>query len=131
MEFELLMKGPYDLTRCALAFSKFPLDGTDVWITPRETLPAEYRRLHVVDDEPILVMVQQDPGARRRTSPADRPHQPGPAPKVLPPERKSHLAVSCRSFPGRVLPEGEKAPCLPPLGSGALRGETPTSFHRL
>jgi DNA-3-methyladenine glycosylase II len=63
MEFELFMKGPYHLTRCALAFSKFPSDGTDVWITPRETLQAEYRRLHVVEDEPVLVMVQQDPGA--------------------------------------------------------------------
>ena len=66
MEFELLMKGPYHLARCALAFSKFPSDGTDVWITPRETLQAEYRRLHVVENEPILVMVQQDPGAEER-----------------------------------------------------------------
>jgi DNA-3-methyladenine glycosylase II len=64
MEFEFLMKGPYHLARCALTFSKFPSDGTDVWITPRETLQAEYRRLHVVDDEPVLVMVQQDPGAK-------------------------------------------------------------------
>ena len=60
MEFELSMEGPYDLTRCAWAFCHFPQDGTDVWIPPRETLPAEYHRLHVVGDEPILIMVQQE-----------------------------------------------------------------------
>jgi DNA-3-methyladenine glycosylase II len=64
MEFELLMKGPYHLARCALTFSKFPSDGTDIWITPCEIFQPEYRRLHVVEDEPILVMVQQAPGAK-------------------------------------------------------------------
>ena len=64
MQFELLMEGPYDLTRCAWAFCHFPQDGTDVWIPPRETLPAEYHRLHVVGDEPILIMVQQEFGSK-------------------------------------------------------------------
>jgi len=64
MKFELLMEGPYDLTRCAWAFCHFPQDGTDVWIPPRETLPAEYLRLHVVGDEPILIMVQQEFGSK-------------------------------------------------------------------
>jgi DNA-3-methyladenine glycosylase II len=64
MNFELLMEGPYDLTRCAWAFCHFPQDGTDVWIPPRETLPAEYHRLHVVEDEPILIMVQQEFGSK-------------------------------------------------------------------
>ena len=64
MKFELPMEGPYDLTRCAWAFSHFPQDGTDIWIPPRETLPAEYHRLHVVEDEPILIMVQQEFGAK-------------------------------------------------------------------
>jgi len=77
MQFELLMEGPYDLTRCAWAFCHFPQDGTDVWIPPRETLPAEYHRLHVVGDEPILIMVQQEFGSKEdrarliiRTNPA-------------------------------------------------------------
>ena len=64
MQFELLMEGPYDLTRCAWAFCHFPQDGTDVWIPPRETLPAEYHRLHVVGDQPILIMVQQEFGSK-------------------------------------------------------------------
>ncbi len=64
MQFELLMEGPYDLTRCAWAFCHFPQDGTDVWIPPRETLPAEYHRLHVVGGEPILVMIQQEFGSK-------------------------------------------------------------------
>ncbi len=64
MQFELLMEGPYDLTRCAWAFCHFPQDGTDIWIPPRETLPAEYHRLHVVEDEPILIRVQQEFGSK-------------------------------------------------------------------
>jgi DNA-3-methyladenine glycosylase II len=64
MQFELLMEGPYDLTRCAWAFCHFPQDGTDVWIPPRETLPAEYHRLHIVANEPILIMVQQEFGSK-------------------------------------------------------------------
>jgi len=64
MKFELPMEGPYDLTRCAWAFSHFPQDGTDIWIPPRETLPAEYHRLHVVEDEPILIRVQQEFGPK-------------------------------------------------------------------
>jgi len=64
MKFELPMEGPYDLTRCAWAFCHFPQDGTDIWIPPRETLPAEYHRLHVVADEPILIMVQQEFGSK-------------------------------------------------------------------
>ena len=64
MKFELLMEGPYDLTRCAWAFCHFPQDGTDVWIPPRETLPAEYHRLHIVEDEPILIRVQQEFGSK-------------------------------------------------------------------
>lgn len=58
------MEGPYDLTRCAWAFCHFPQDGTDIWIPPRETLPAEYHRLHVVGDEPILIMVSQEFGSK-------------------------------------------------------------------
>jgi DNA-3-methyladenine glycosylase II len=64
MKFELPMEGPYDLTRCAWAFCHLPQDGTDIWIPPRETLPAEYHRLHVVADEPILIMVQQEFGSK-------------------------------------------------------------------
>jgi DNA-3-methyladenine glycosylase II len=60
MKFELAMEGPYDLTRCAWAFSHFPQDGTDVWIPPRETLPAEYHRLYILGEEPVLIMVQKD-----------------------------------------------------------------------
>jgi DNA-3-methyladenine glycosylase II len=63
MQFDLSMAGPYDLTRCAWAFCHFPQDGTDIWIPPRETLPAEYHRLHVVEDEPILTTVQQEFGS--------------------------------------------------------------------
>lgn len=64
MKFELPMEGPYDLTRCAWAFCHFPQDGTDIWIPPRETLPTEYHRLHVVADEPVLIMVQQEFGSK-------------------------------------------------------------------
>jgi DNA-3-methyladenine glycosylase II len=60
MRFELLLKSPYNLARCALVFSQFPSDGTDVWIPPREVLPAQYHRLHVVEDETILAMVEQN-----------------------------------------------------------------------
>ena len=64
MKFEFPMEGPYDLTRCAWAFCHFPRDGTDIWIPPRETLPAEYHRLHMVADEPVLIMVQQEFGSK-------------------------------------------------------------------
>ncbi len=59
MKFELLPKSPYNLARCALIFSQFPSDGTDIWVPPREVLPAQYHRLHVIDDEDILAIVQQ------------------------------------------------------------------------
>jgi DNA-3-methyladenine glycosylase II len=62
MQFDLPMAGPYDLTRCAWAFCHFPQDGSDIWIPPRETLPAEYHRLHIVEDEAILTRVQQEFG---------------------------------------------------------------------
>jgi DNA-3-methyladenine glycosylase II len=64
MKFELQPESPYNLTRCALIFSQFPLDGTDVWIPARETLPAQYRRLYVVGNELILAMIQQDRDSR-------------------------------------------------------------------
>ena len=75
MEFELLPGGPYHLTRCAWVLRQLPSDGTDVWIPAREVLPAEYRRLHIIDDTPVLVIVRQDPverGSRLvvRTQPA-------------------------------------------------------------
>ncbi len=59
MEFELISESPYVLSRCALVFGQFPLDGTDVWVPPREILPAQYCRLHVIEEEPVLVIVQQ------------------------------------------------------------------------
>jgi len=64
MEFELRPQSPYNLTRCALVFSQFPLDGTDVWIPAREILPAQYRRLYVIGNELILAIVQQDRDSR-------------------------------------------------------------------
>jgi len=68
MKFTLVPESPYNLARCAGLLSQFPSDGTDVWIPAREVIPAEYRRLHVIDDEPILVMVQQEPGPGRKES---------------------------------------------------------------
>ena len=62
MKFELLSPGPYNLTRCSWVLGQLPSDGSDIWIPARETLPAEYRRLHVIDGEPTLVIVHQDPG---------------------------------------------------------------------
>jgi len=59
MRFELRPKPPYDLARCAWAFSQFPSDGTDTWFPAREGLPAHYCRLHVVEDEAVLVIVHQ------------------------------------------------------------------------
>jgi len=59
MRFELHPESPYNLARCALIFNQFPSDGTDVWIPPREVLPAQYHRLHVIEDEAILATVQQ------------------------------------------------------------------------
>lgn len=67
MRFDLVPESPYDLARCAGVFSQFPSDGTDVWFPAREGFPAEHRRLHVVEDEAILVIVQQEGG--RRDSP--------------------------------------------------------------
>ncbi len=64
MEFELRTQSPYNLTRCALVFSQFPLDGADVWIPAREILPAQYRRLYDVGNELTLAIVQQDMGSR-------------------------------------------------------------------
>jgi len=66
MSFEIPIKGPYNLARCASVLSRLPQDGTDVWIPTGETSPAEYRRLHVVNEEPILVMVQQDQGKKEK-----------------------------------------------------------------
>jgi len=79
MSFELLAESPYNLGRCALIFSQFPSDGTDVWIPPREVLPAQYHRLHVVEDELILAIVQQRGEGRDsrlivRTQPARPKH---------------------------------------------------------
>ena len=68
MKFELLSDGPYNLTRCAWVLGQLPSDGTDVWIPARETLPAEYRRLHIIDDHPTLVIVQQEPSPGERES---------------------------------------------------------------
>jgi DNA-3-methyladenine glycosylase II len=59
MNFELISESPYNLTRCALVFSQFPQDGTDVWAPPRETLPAQYWRLHVIEGDAVLAVVQQ------------------------------------------------------------------------
>jgi DNA-3-methyladenine glycosylase II len=64
MKFELRSQAPYNLTRCAMIFSQFPLDGTDVWIPAREIFPAQYRRLYVVANDPVLAIVRQDPDAR-------------------------------------------------------------------
>ncbi len=64
MTFELRSQAPYNLTRCAMIFSQFPLDGTDVWIPAREIFPAQYRRLYVLDHEPVLAIVQQDSDSR-------------------------------------------------------------------
>lgn len=60
MKFELLLESPYNLPRCALVFGQFPSDGTDVWVPPREVLPAQHHRLHVVEDEAILAITQQN-----------------------------------------------------------------------
>ena len=64
MKFELLLESPYNLVRCALVFGQFPSDGTDVWVPPREVLPAQHHRLHVVEDEAILAITQQDEHSR-------------------------------------------------------------------
>jgi DNA-3-methyladenine glycosylase II len=68
MKFEFLAEGPYNLTRCAWVLGQLPSDGTDIWIPARETLPAEYRRLHIIDDEPALIIVQQEPSPGERES---------------------------------------------------------------
>ena len=76
MKFELQSESPYNLTRCALIFSQFPSDGTDVWIPARETIPAQYRRLYAVENELILAIVQQDQDSRLivRTHPSRFKH---------------------------------------------------------
>jgi DNA-3-methyladenine glycosylase II len=68
MKFELLAEGPYNLTRCAWVLGQLPSDGTDVWIPAREIIPAEYRRLHIIDDQPTLVIVQQEPSPGEQES---------------------------------------------------------------
>jgi DNA-3-methyladenine glycosylase II len=68
MKFELLSEGPYNLTRSAWVLGQLPSDGTDVWTPARETLPAEYRRLHIIDDQPTLVIVQQEPSPGEQES---------------------------------------------------------------
>ena len=76
MKFELLLESPYNLTRCALVFGQFPSDGTDVWVPPREVLPAQHHRLHVVEGEAILAITQQNENARLtvRTDPVRPRH---------------------------------------------------------
>ena len=64
MKFELLPETPYNLARCSLVFGQFPSDGTDVWVPPREILPAQHHRLHVVEGEAILVITQQNENSR-------------------------------------------------------------------
>jgi len=64
MKFDLQPQSPYNLSRCALIFSQFPLDGTDVWIPAREILPAQYRRLYAVENELILAIVEQGNDSR-------------------------------------------------------------------
>jgi len=64
MKFELLLESPYNLVRCALVFGQFPSDGTDVWVPPREVLPAQHHRLHVVEEELILAITQQNENSR-------------------------------------------------------------------
>jgi len=59
MNFKLISESPYNLTRCALVFGQFPRDGTDVWVPPREILPAQYYRLHVIEGDAVLAVVQQ------------------------------------------------------------------------
>ncbi len=60
MKFDLTAESPYDLGHCAEIFSRFPSDGTDVWIPAGESLPAGYRRLHVIEDEPVLALVEHN-----------------------------------------------------------------------
>ena len=74
MKCELPLDSPYNLARCALVFSQFPSDGTDVWIPPREVLPAQHLRLHLVEDEAILAIVEQDKDSRLTV----RTHPPRP-----------------------------------------------------
>jgi DNA-3-methyladenine glycosylase II len=64
MMFDLLLESPYNLVRCALVFGQFPSDGTDIWVPPREVLPAQHYRLHVVEDEAVLAITQQNEHSR-------------------------------------------------------------------
>lgn len=66
MKFHLVPQPPYDFSRCAWVYSHFPADGADLWFPPRETLPAEHRRLHVVEGTPVLACVQEDPAGKGR-----------------------------------------------------------------
>ena len=59
MKFELALEGPYNLTRSSWLLGQLPSDGTDVWTPARETLPAEYRRLQIIDG--VLVLFQRIP----------------------------------------------------------------------
>ncbi len=65
MKFELISESPFDLLRCSSIFSRFPWDGTDVWLQARETMPAQYRRLHTRGAEAILASVEQGSGENR------------------------------------------------------------------
>jgi DNA-3-methyladenine glycosylase II len=124
MKFELLMEGPYDLTRCAWAFCHFPQDGTDIWIPPRETLPAEYHRLHVVEGEPVLIMVQQEFGSKDdRARLIVRTHPARPRTVALLKERvywQFHVEASLEGFYQRA----RENPFLRPLVK-ALYGVKP------
>ncbi|HSR11221.1 MAG TPA: hypothetical protein VLS90_07220 [Thermodesulfobacteriota bacterium] len=68
MEFEIQFNGPYNLTRSAWFIGQLPTDGADIWTPARETLPAEYRRLHNVEGRPVLIMARQETGRDRGNS---------------------------------------------------------------
>ncbi len=127
MSFELLLESPYNLTRCALVFGQFPSDGTDVWIPPREVLPAQYCRLHVVEDEAILAIVEQNKDSRLTV----RTHPPQPKHLSVLKDRVTwqfHLDVSLGGFYRRA----EKHPLFQPIinnlhGVKPLR--TPTLYE--
>ena len=74
MKFELLLESPYNLARCTLVFGQFPSDGTDVWVPPREILPAQHHRLHVVENEAVLAITEQNENSRLTV----RTHPPRP-----------------------------------------------------
>ena len=127
MKFELLLDSPYNLARCALVFSQFPSDGTDVWIPPREVLPAQHLRLHLVEDEAILAIVEQDKDSRLTV----RTHPPRPKHLSTLKDRVSwqfHLDAPLKEFYRRA----EKHPLFRPIiknlhGVKPLR--TPTLYE--